>query len=296
MAVIQTRRQRRRIRRGRLEDEPIARALLAFNGYGEPDSQDLSPALRDFQRHYNIPITGQLDSPTCRLLNSSRCSHSDRPMSPQVESDSLEASPFAPPRLSMSLANVVEPELHVDAEYLGKDHPYELIIGRWSRPRLGYSFVGSEPPVLTGLAWEAIRRAFRTWDAVGVLSLSERGDQRRAELRVLWTLGPATDPTSTDPFYGPGGTAAFGYYPYPQLGELAGDLHLNLAQSWTVSAAPGALDIETVALHEIGHCLGLGHCHNEDSVMWPIYKHIQRALTSDDKEELKRQYRDLLTG
>lgn len=93
-----------------------------------------------------------------------------------------------------------------------------------------------------------------------------------------------------DPFYGVGGYVAFAYYPYRHLGLLAGDLHLDLAEPWALESGAGRLDIETVALHEIGHCLGLGHCFLQGSTMWPTYKRTQHGLASEDRNELARVY------
>ncbi|KAK9991775.1 hypothetical protein SO802_026760 [Lithocarpus litseifolius] len=40
-------------------------------------------------------------------------------------------------------------------------------------------------------------------------------------------------------------------------------------EQWSVGAAPSAFDLETAALHEIGHLLGLEHSKVQESIMWP---------------------------
>ena len=64
--------------------------------------------------------------------------------------------------------------------------------------------------------------------------------------------------------------------------------------TWTAGpeAAPG-IDIETVALHELGHAIGLGHGLNDDgvdSVMDPFYIDVQTELFQDDIDGLTALY------
>jgi hypothetical protein len=54
---------------------------------------------------------------------------------------------------------------------------------------------------------------------------------------------------------------------------------------------PFTIDIETVALHEIGHLLGLDHSTVRDSVMWPDYPQTERRmLHADDVAALNALY------
>jgi len=60
--------------------------------------------------------------------------------------------------------------------------------------------------------------------------------------------------------------------------------NFNNRKSWTTS--PGSsyppYDVETVALHELGHWLALGHS-SSGTVMYAYYQGTRRSLTQDDR-------------
>lgn len=63
---------------------------------------------------------------------------------------------------------------------------------------------------------------------------------------------------------------------------------------WTTDSSPAAdqMDIETVMLHEAGHCLGIGHLAQQLAVMELHVEpgEIQRVLTVDDTQALCQRY------
>ena len=84
--------------------------------------------------------------------------------------------------------------------------------------------------------------------------------------------------------YQPGTETLFGG---PGLGNMiTGDVHFDTAETWaddsTDTTADGDFDFYTVALHELGHALGLGHSDVTGAVMEPIYAGARRTLHADD--------------
>jgi hypothetical protein len=61
---------------------------------------------------------------------------------------------------------------------------------------------------------------------------------------------------------------------------------------WVVGSVVNGFDIETVALHEIGHILGLQHSNVAGSVMFPTVSSnsTKRALTADDLGGVRELY------
>jgi Matrixin len=62
-------------------------------------------------------------------------------------------------------------------------------------------------------------------------------------------------------------------------GSEAGDVFFNTSQPWHNGSD---YDLETVAIHELGHDVGLGESTVVNAVMYPYYGGVQQSLASDD--------------
>jgi hypothetical protein len=130
-----------------------------------------------------------------------------------------------------------------------------------------------------------IERALREWTRYAGFTLSP-GEQQGAErtLDILFARGAHGDGY---PFDGAGGTLAHTFYPAPPNSEsIAGDLHLDTDEPWRSGAD---VDLFSVALHEAGHALGLGHSDRPGAVMYPYYK-LSTGLTDDDIAGIRALY------
>ncbi len=99
------------------------------------------------------------------------------------------------------------------------------------------------------------------------------------DIRVAaWEIG---DPPVLAHAFNPGTELEFG-----PGGTVGGDLHFDVNRVWVDDAADvvgnGQFDYFTVALHELGHSLGLGHSAVVGSVMEPVYAGSRRTLHADD--------------
>lgn len=77
-----------------------------------------------------------------------------------------------------------------------------------------------------------------------------------------------------------------------------GWLHFNANTNWGIgSSSANDADLESIALHEIGHLLGLDHSCDPNAVMYPYYYHQTRKenLVASDIEGIRALY-DLEAG
>ena len=162
--------------------------------------------------------------------------------------------------------------------------------------RITYSFmpdgtsVGGTPSVLfqtlnakfSTATWGLqFQKAAAAWQAVANINLSQVSDNGSPE---ACNGNQQDDPRFGDIRIGMInlGSGALGatFLPPPFNGGTdAGDMFLNSTASWKINTD---YDLETVAIHEFGHALGLGESQITSACMYAYYNGIKQSLTSDD--------------
>jgi hypothetical protein len=160
----------------------------------------------------------------------------------------------------------------------------------WSKDANGsvalrYFFETLTNKIAAGTVEREVERAFQVWASYANVSFSAGQVQGAVRsIDILFASGAHGD---SYPFDGPGGVLAHTFYPAPINGEpIAGDMHFDASESWSVGTST---DLFSVALHETGHALGLGHSSNPGAVMYPYYR-MQTGLTSDDIAGIQALY------
>lgn len=143
--------------------------------------------------------------------------------------------------------------------------------------QLGYYLGALASTVSRALAETEVLRGLTEWAKYAAVTFTPASEANIARtISLFFASGLHGD---AYPFDGPGGVLAHTFYPSPPNPEpIAGDMHFDGDENWGVGTG---VDIFSVALHEAGHALGLGHSDRSSSVMYPYYRRVS-ALSQDD--------------
>jgi hypothetical protein len=159
----------------------------------------------------------------------------------------------------------------------------------WPTANLTYAFDIGTADVENAREFDAVRTAFGTWSAVAPVTFTEvGGGTQNPDVMIGWR--PAEDPDGSMV----GNVHAHAGYPPSCSGtELPKPIHFDKTETtWAIGAVRGAIDVETVALHEIGHILGLGHSSVAGTVMasGTAPNSTERVLADDDIAGIRQLY------
>ncbi|CAF3428567.1 unnamed protein product [Rotaria sp. Silwood1] len=158
-----------------------------------------------------------------------------------------------------------------------------LGLNKWSRSSLTYSIDGYPTQLSKTQTTNIIREAFQAWVDHVPLNIEPACSTCKADFVIDFQREQHTD---RYPFDGAGGTLAHAFFPED------GRIHFDKDEPWTESFNNEHINLYLVAVHEIGHALGLDHVYNEQSIMYPSYQSMSKSniLPRPDRDAIQSLY------
>ena len=158
---------------------------------------------------------------------------------------------------------------------------------KYNKRLLTYAFVNGSNDLQGVREHIIVRQAFDAWQEVCGLTFEEVALNESPDFSIAWRFGNHADGSVFD---GPSNTLAHAFFPPPCGGPNSGAMHFDEAETWTEVGSGNGIVLLQVAIHEIGHLLGLSHSDDENAIMFPYYSPDRVNLTQDDIDGVRELY------
>jgi len=132
----------------------------------------------------------------------------------------------------------------------------------WSFATTSGAMFGFDAAISDPAFQSLIRAAFAAWEAVLDIDFVEVADSGASNIRLGWD--------AIDGAYNMVGQQAYTYYDNASGFDTyaAGEIRFDTAEAWSTDRNATAMNFYAVALHEIGHAIGIEHSHDPNTIMY----------------------------
>jgi len=209
---------------------------------------DITKALKRMQAYAGLPQSGILDNETKKLMNTSRCGMAD-----------------------VGRADIAR-----------RKRRYNIQGTKWTKQELTWRVDYKNNDGLTKSEVErTVSKSLSKWEGVTNLNFKQI-TSGEPDIWFKFVKGGHGDPY---PFRLPySNVLAHAFYPMTNSHPLSGDVHFNDEKHFTIESKKGT-NLLWVAVHELGHSIGLDHSNVKGAIMYPYYQGYMGKdfdLTPDD--------------
>ncbi|XP_031417019.1 matrix metallopeptidase-21 isoform X1 [Clupea harengus] len=289
---------------------------LSWSGNTKDPSENaqLITALKEFQRMIGLPVTGLFDDATKAAMNKPRCGVPDKEADSKTTAEhNTTTTGGEGSQLGNSTETdqeqVKDPEqktaetrlVHTRSERLSrKKRHLASLLGQTRRRREEgeMEYMAFSKAVLR---WRLIgegyssqlsiddqryifRLAFRMWSEVSPLEFVEDSHSPLEDIDIRLGFGTGRHLGCTQRFDGAGREFAHAWF--------LGDIHFDDDEHFTAPNTGDGISLLKVAVHEIGHVLGLPHLYRAGSIMQPSYLPQESSFELDwqDRKAIQHLY------
>ncbi|KAM8924616.1 matrix metalloproteinase-21 [Pelodytes ibericus] len=235
-------------------------------------------ALKEFQKLNNLPATGLLDEATINSMNKPRCGVPDNQIpKTNIEKQKLEKTSENQTETSKNITNQdsnppkIRKKRFLDllmSTNTNKNEQQDLhnVGGKiFSKKLLKWRMIGEgySSQLSVNEQRYVFRLAFRMWSEVMPLDFEEDNTSPFSAIDIKLGFGRGRHLGCTQAFDGLGQEFAHAWF--------LGDIHFDDDEHFTAPNSEQGISLLKVAVHEIGHVLGLSHIHRTGSIMQPNY-------------------------
>ncbi|XP_053548943.1 matrix metalloproteinase-21 [Bombina bombina] len=263
------------------DNEPLKDFTLMQEGITDsrldepPKSPSLINALKRFQKLNNLPTTGRLDDATINAMNKPRCGVPDNQITKtnpeKQETEKLSENKTRPLNNSSSDPPKIRKKRFLDLLMTSDQYRKEQEVIKeggekaFNKKLLKWRMIGEGYSSQLSINEQryVFRLAFRMWSEVMPLDFEEDNTSPISQIDIKLGFGRGRHLGCSQAFDGSGQEFAHAWF--------LGDIHFDDDEHFTAPSSDNGISLLKVAVHEIGHVLGLSHIYRTGSIMQPNY-------------------------